>query len=216
MRITYRANGASDIANSTTIVAPNSASVPTPTSRFTDVPTGTQFAAEINWLASTDITNGYSDGTYRPLNNVHRDAMAAFFYRMAGSPAFNAPAVSPFKDIKPGDQFYKEVTWMASQGITTGYWDGTFRPTADVNRDAMAAFFYRFAGSPAYTAPSVSSFTDIKPGDQFYKEVSWLANKKITTGWADGTFKPTTAIHRDAIAAFIYRYNTNVSSVPKK
>ena len=49
---------------------------------------------------------------------------------------------------------------MRARGITTGWSDGTFRPNAAVNRDAMAAFFYRFAGSPEqntcllYTSPS--------------------------------------------------------------
>ncbi len=33
---------------------------------------------------------------------------------------------------------------MASTKITTGYPDNTYRPTAQVGRDAMAAFLYRY------------------------------------------------------------------------
>lgn len=178
--------------------------------RFTDVPKNNQFYAEITWLASKKITTGYPDGTFRPLNNVERGAMAAYFYRLAGSPQYTAPSASPFKDVPTTHQFYKEISWMSQQGITTGYGDGTFRPEASVNRDAMAAFFYRFAGSPNYTAPAASSFKDVRTNQQFYKEMSWLASKKITTGWADGTYRPLNAIHRDAMAAFIYRYDEQV------
>ena len=95
---------------------------------------------------------------------------------------------------------------MRDQGITTGYPDGTFRPNAPVNRDAMAAFFYRAAGSPAYLAPAQSPFADVSTNNQFYREIAWIADRKISTGWPDKTYRPGNAINRDAMAAFIYRY----------
>lgn len=176
------------------------------TERFTDVKADDQFYKEINWLAEKGITTGWPDQTFRPLNNIERGAVAAFFYRLAGSPEYTAPETSPFADVSTGHQFYKEIAWMAEQKITTGWADGTFRPDQPVNRDAMAAFFYRYAGSPAYEAPAQSSFVDIKAGDQFYKEISWLAAQGISQGWSDQTFRPVTSIKRDAMAAFIYRY----------
>ncbi|WP_026535850.1 S-layer homology domain-containing protein [Arthrobacter sp. H14] len=70
--------------------------------------------------------------------------MAAFLYRMAGEPATVAPQTSPFTDCPRGSKFYKEVTWLESTGITTGYDNGTYRPDEPVNRDAMAAFLHRY------------------------------------------------------------------------
>lgn len=112
--------------------------------RFSDVPPNNQFYTEIQWLAQSGVTSGYGDGTYRPLQQVERGAMAAFFYCLAGKPNFTPPATSPFSDVPTDHPFYKEITWMRSKGITTGYADGTFRPRDSVNRDAMAAFIYRF------------------------------------------------------------------------
>jgi hypothetical protein len=112
--------------------------------RFSDVPLTRAFATEINWLASTGVANGYSDGTFRPLGTVNRDAMAAFLYRFAGRPAFSPPSVSPFTDVTPSTPFYREITWLASTGVTGGFSDGSFRPAQPVNRDAMAAFLFRF------------------------------------------------------------------------
>lgn len=174
--------------------------------RFRDIGAGDAFYHEVAWLATNGISTGWPDRTFRPLNNVERGAMAAFFYRMAGSPAYTPPATSPFTDVPTDHQFYEEISWMAERGVTTGWPDGTFRPDAPVNRDAMAAFFYRLAGSPGFTAPAASPFTDISAGDQFYREVSWLAHNKISTGWADGTFRPVQPVNRDAMAAFIYRF----------
>jgi S-layer homology domain len=37
--------------------------------------------------------------------------------------------------------------------------------------------------------------------------VSWLASTGITNGYPDGEFKPTRAVTRGAMAAFLYRFN---------
>ena len=179
--------------------------------RFTDVPTDHVFYNEIAWLANRGITTGWSDGTFRPYEPVKRDQMAAFFYRMAGSPQYTPPTVSPFADVPTDYVFYKEIAWMAEQGITTGWPDGTFRPADPVNRDQMAAFFYRMAGSPEYTVPANSPFKDLSASEHvFYKEIAWMAEQGITTGWPDGTFRPYDPVNRDQMAAFIYRFDQKV------
>ncbi|MHA7271798.1 S-layer homology domain-containing protein [Arthrobacter sp. TMT4-20] len=173
---------------------------------FFDVRSDNQFFDEISWLAAKRISTGYSDGSFRPLEPVNRDAMAAFMYRLAGSPAYTPPTTSPFTDVTTRTQFYKEISWLASKKISTGYPDKSYRPLEPVNRDAMAAFMYRLAGSPSYTASPTPRFTDVGTGVQFYKEISWLASKKISEGWSDRTYRPLLPVNRDAMAAFMYRY----------
>jgi hypothetical protein len=174
---------------------------------FFDVPPGRPFEQEINWLATSGITRGFSDGTFRPLGTVNRNAMAAFLYRFAGKPAFTPPPVSPFPDVMPTTPFYKEITWLDSAGITGGFSNGTFRAAQPVNRDAMAAFLYRFAGKPAFEAPIVSPFTDVNPSTPFYLEITWLSSTGVTGGFSDGTFRPGQAVNRDAMAAFLFRFD---------
>lgn len=125
---------------------------PPAVSPFTDVTPSTLFYKEITWLAAQRISEGWvePDGsrTYRPFASVSRDVMAAFMYRHAGKPDFTPPADSPFTDATPGMVFYKEMTWLADQGISEGWTepDGskTYRPSVSVNRDVMAAFMYRY------------------------------------------------------------------------
>ena len=191
-----------------TLIAPPPA---TSATAFGDVPPGTPFHSEINWLASQDISTGYSDGTFRPGLPVNRDAMAAFLYRLAGEPSFAPPAQSKFVDVPEGSQFYKEIHWLASSGITTGWSDRTFKPLQPVKRDAMAAFLYRFAVSPQFAPPRAAAFGDVAVGVAFYKEISWLATTGISTGYPGPVFKPLQAVNRDAMAAFMYR---TVSQLP--
>jgi hypothetical protein len=121
--------------------------LPAPGGEFTDVPADHPFGAEIGWLVDEGIAGGFTDGTFGPGRSVTRQAMAAFLYRMAGSPAFTPPLQPTFDDLAPGDPFYAEVEWLAAQGIASGFADGAFGRTRAVSRQAMAAFLHRFAAA---------------------------------------------------------------------
>lgn len=194
-------------------VLPTAPALAAPTA-FADVPSTSQFAREIQWMFDQKISTGWVEGGkryYRPLANTNRDAMAASFYRLAGQPPFRYSLEPGYMSETYSDvdvrttKFYKEICWLTEAQISTGWPDGTFRPTAPIKRDAMAAFMYRFAGEPGFRAPSRSPFRDITPRTQFYKEICWLAKKGISTGWPDGTFRPLQNVARDAMAAFMYR-----------
>lgn len=177
------------------------------TESFTDVPTGLAFAADIRWAACNDIANGWGDGSYRPVQPIARDAMMAFIYRLAGEPQFTPPSTPSFIDVSTDDAFYKEIEWARAEGITQGWDDNTFRPLQGTNRDAMATFLYRLAGRPAFTAPTSPTFSDVGTGDAFAMEIEWMASTGITTGWSDGTYRPGQPVNRDAMAAFLHRWD---------
>ncbi|ATG50930.1 glutamate--cysteine ligase [Brachybacterium vulturis] len=172
---------------------------------FVDVPPGTMFYDEIMWMADNGYSTGWEDGTFRPLEPVNRDAMAAFLYRLAGSPEVDLPRSEPFTDVEKGDEHYAAIMWAYQQGITEGWDDGTFRPTTPIARDAMAAFVYRYAGSPDVEDPTSAVFDDVSASNQFATEIAWMRSEEITTGWPDGTYRPLAPTNRDATAAFLYR-----------
>ncbi|MHA7276505.1 S-layer homology domain-containing protein [Arthrobacter sp. Hz1] len=170
------------------------------------------FRGEIEWLYSNGLTTGWKDGTYRPAATMNRDAMAAFIYRHAGSPAFNAPARSPFRDVSTNNMYYKEIAWMSAMGLSTGWGDGTYRPLQPISRDAMAAFMFRYTadacnlgGAAGFAAPSTAPFRDVPRGTEFYREIAWMKQSGVSTGWNDNTFRPLDNITREAMAAFVYR-----------
>ncbi|GAA1751958.1 5'-nucleotidase C-terminal domain-containing protein [Aeromicrobium alkaliterrae] len=179
---------------------------------FTDV-AGNTFATEIAWLVEAGITTGYADGSFRPSQPVLREQMAAFLYRFdndGSNPAF-FEGPSQFSDVAAGHVFKAHIKWLADQGVTTGYADGTFRPSAPVLREQMAAFLYRLAGSPLVVLPETSPFADIPTTHTFYKEIVWLASTNVTTGYeeADGTttFKGSQPVLREQMAAFLFRFD---------
>jgi hypothetical protein len=112
---------------------------------FSDVSPSHEFFTEIEWLVDEGVVDGYPDGTFRPLQPVSRQAMAAFMHRLAGSPPIAPHPTSSFSDVAVGRPFYDEIHWLADEQISEGYDDGTFRPDATVTRQAMAAFLMRLA-----------------------------------------------------------------------
>lgn len=182
---------------------------------FVDVPSTHPFFSEILWMVQAGITTGYADGTFRALAPINRDAMAAFLYRYAAAElsGYTPPATPLFRDVPRSHPFYTEISWMGEMGISTGYSDGTFRPSTPVKRDAMAAFLFRFAGAEEYyAAPDDEMFYDVWWDDPFFTEISWLAETGISTGWPDATYRPDLAIERAAMAAFLYRMDQAASA----
>ena len=174
---------------------------------FTDVRPGHPFLTEIQWMWESGLTRGYSDGTFRGMGAVNRDAMAAFLYRLLNDGgAAPACTAKPFSDVATTHPFCGEIAWLKASGITTGYADGTFRPAAPVHRDAMAAFLYRIENGPAKpAAPAAKPFVDVPVTHPFAGEIAWLKSQGLAGGWSDGTFRPGNAIERQAMAAFLYR-----------
>src|SRR6056297_315616 len=170
---------------------------------FTDVPAASTFESEIDWLAGTGITQGRGDGTYGLGDPVTRGAMAAFLYRLAGSPP-GPFTPAGFTDVPAGSTFASEIDWLAGTGITQGRGDGTYGIGDPVTRGAMAAFLYRLAGSPPGPF-TPAGFTDVPAGSTFESEIHWLAGTGITQGRGDGTYGLGDPVTRGAMAAFLYR-----------
>ncbi|MDN5571150.1 MAG: S-layer homology domain-containing protein [Propionibacteriaceae bacterium] len=160
-------------------------------------------------VATVATRRSFAPGEYR---RFHVRALPRGYYMALGECAEDRYGVAfttrtpEFVDVPPTAQFHSQIMWMASEGISTGWPDGTFRPLESINRDAMAVFLYRMAGEPAVTPPAVSPFSDVPTHSPFYTEIYWLASTGITRGYADGTYRPLQPVTRDAMAAFLFRF----------
>jgi hypothetical protein len=113
-----------------------------------------------------------------------------------------------FPDVALTNQFAGDICWMGVQGITTGFGDGTYKPSNPVSRQAMSAFMYRLAGSPPFSAPDTPTFGDVSATNDFYLEIEWMADEGITTGTPASPkplYKPSAAVSRQAMSAFMFR-----------
>ncbi len=118
-------------------------------SRFIDVPIGSLFFGDIEWLAGEGITKGCNPPTndrFCPDQPVTRGQMAAFLTR-----ALDLGSGTPgaFSD-DDGSVFELDIEALAGAGITKGCNPPTndrFCPDQPVTRGQMAAFLYRALSS---------------------------------------------------------------------
>lgn len=187
----------------------------TPDIWFTDVNKNTDHYKDIIWLAENGISAGYPDGSFRPMGTVVRQDMAAFLYRLAGSPEYTPTAQDKkrFSDVTVNTPHAKEIWWLASESISSGYNDGTFRPMAPVYRQDMSAFLHRLCNQfgNGIEAPSKVSFPDVNSKTPHAEDIEWLASVGISMGYPDGTFRPMVPVYRQDMAAFLHRlYNVGM------
>ncbi|MER2105925.1 MAG: S-layer homology domain-containing protein [Solibacillus sp.] len=107
--------------------------------KFSDVPKSHPTSGYIQSAVEAGIIKGYDDGTFKPNGKITRGHMATFIAR-----AFDLPSgAQTFKDVPKGHTAYEAVQQLAVAGITTGYEDGTFRPTQNLSRAHISAFLTR-------------------------------------------------------------------------
>ena len=164
--------------------------------------------------SGTDYTLSYSNNTNVGTATVTVTGKGNY----TGTKTANFDIAIPFVDVTMSTPHVADVCWLAEQGISTGWnmGDGSreFRPTNTVIRQDMAAFLFRLAerwGIVDETwQPSGSvTFSDVNPSTPHYREIMWLAESEVSTGWGmpDGSreFRPTENVIRQDMAAFLFR-----------
>lgn len=62
-----------------------------------------------------------------------------------------------------------------------------------------------FLAGTAAAYVAIDSFSDVPMGYWAYDDISWMEENGITTGYADGTFKPDNNVTRAEMSAFMHR-----------
>jgi hypothetical protein len=170
-------------ATASPTVTPNSTVSPTACAlQFSDVPPGSTFYDYVRCLACRGIVSGYSDGTFRPGNNVTRGQLSKI---VAGAAGFIEPVSGQtFSDVPPTHTFYEFIERLAARGIVGGYTDGTFRPENNATRGQISKIVAKARG---WEDPMTSqTFEDVPPGSTFYLWVENLGVRAVMNGYACG------------------------------
>ncbi|MCQ3814507.1 MAG: S-layer homology domain-containing protein [Acidimicrobiia bacterium] len=168
------------------------------TDSYADVPDGLYYSDAVAWSVEANIT-GITGDNFLPAQPATRGETAVWLWRMAGQPSTSA--AHSFTDVP--DAQSPAVSWLASQGITSGTSATDYSPDRILNRGELAALLWRASGSPTAEA---HSFVDVVL-DWQQGAVSWLAATGITTGTSDTTFSPDNTLSRAQLITFLFRYN---------
>ena len=124
---------------------------------FSDVPGGQWYSDAVAWAAENGITNGYEDGTFRPLRNVTRQEFVKFLLNMAvyldiasTDDPWEDQSLDRFSDASDIAAWALPAErWSVGVGLQNGSADGDGKlllaPNRTVSRAELAAFLVNFA-----------------------------------------------------------------------
>lgn len=175
--------------------------------RFSDVPAGASYAADVQWLVEAGITQGTGRGKFSPTEAVTRQQMAVFLYKARnGSASPPACAAAPYRDVPRKSPYCGSIAWLKREGITAG--GATFGPTSSVTRGSMAVFVHKLAGggaaAPACTAKPAP---DVAVSSPYCGSIAALVREDIAPTYSDWSFKPSRPATRAATATFLRRWS---------
>jgi S-layer family protein len=162
---------------------------------FTDVPPTNTFYANIRCLACRGTLGGYSDGTFRPNNDITRGQIAKVVSNAAGFS--EDPGAQIYEDVPPSNTFYTWINRLSSRGHMGGYNCGGagepcgagnkpyFRPNAPATRGQLA----KIVASAAQISgtPTGQRYADVELDSTFYVWIEQLSSLGVMGGYACGT-----------------------------
>ena len=185
-----------------------------PSAHLTDVDPGEWYHEAIDWAVESGLMSGYDDGsnTFGPDDTLTRAQLAQILYNQAGRPEVDPSAVEAYSDCSAGAWYARAVAWAASQGLMTGYDDGTgrFGPEDELTREQLAAVFWRIAGEPAADA-DLSAFPDGDSTSAWALEpVEWAVETGLLKGYDHtGELDPAGELTRAQAATVFFRLAGN-------
>ena len=176
--------------------------------KFTDI-NDYWAATYVDFLYNAGVTTGYSDGTFKPNNQITRAQFAVMLYRYLGlDESQYADVVLPFAD-------YDQIAEYAIPAIRALYTEGVingsvgadgriyFNPNNSLTR-AQAATMIGRTQEKGYDVVELT-FSDANriPAYATYY-IQTMAAQGIIGGYTDGTFKPNNNITRGQMAKILY------------
>ena len=174
---------------------------------YTDIPT--DWAKEgICFVIENGLMVGTTSTTFAPKDTLTRAMLVTVLYRMAGSPAVDAP--SGFTDVADGQWYSDAIAWAAANGIVNGVGGNKFAPSEPVTREQLAAIFFRYAKAEAPEVDVLSGYPDAEAISTYARDaMAWAVSTGLVTGSkeADGTYlAPQGLAAREQAAAILMRY----------
>ena len=174
-----------------------------PSARFTDISNHWAYSA-ISYMLNNGLMSGMTAYKFEPNTNITRAMFVSLLYRLAGRPnvSLSASSSNSFSDVRDQNSYYYyAVAWASSNGIVSGYTDGTFKPDNLVTREQCASFLYRFARyknlNLNYSNSSLNQFTDVGQVSSYALiPMKWAVTKGIMSGTTTTTLSPQTTCTR--------------------
>lgn len=161
------------------------------------------------WMDAGKIS-GYSDGSYKPDNNITR---AEFVKLVNGTIDFSKKANVAYKDVTTADWFYDYVGIAQEIGYISGYSKDLFGPNDYITREQAASILARIQYLNGNVA-AANKFSDKSKVSSWAAEsVGAALDAGFVTGYNDGTFRPSNKLTRAEALTMLDNVLVNAKNV---
>ena len=172
---------------------------------FDDVPKNHWAYQEIMQMAQNGIISGYSNGKFNPNEKVTREQFAKMMVLTLKLP-INIHNKASFKDVSKERWSYKYIE--SAMQYLSGY-DDNYRPNQNATREEITYALVKAKGYQKETADTSrlkSLFKDYKTISATMAKYILIAyDKKLISGYDDGTFRPKGELTRAEAAVLLYK-----------
>lgn len=119
----------------------------------------------------------------------------------------------PFSDVEEGTKYYNAISYLYDEGIISGYADGTFKPDQEVNR-VEALKILLLSANIEIDADEESIFTDVEGDEWFFAYLAEGLERKIISGYEDGTFQPENTVNLVEALKMLINTNQLIPTMP--
>lgn len=95
---------------------------------FTDIDSNRFYSGYVAYAFTRGIVSGYGDNTFQPNATITRAEASRMIAEAANLALPQSEETKSFSDVDPERWYAKYITLLASNGLISGYGDGTFRP----------------------------------------------------------------------------------------
>ncbi|MFJ8102276.1 S-layer homology domain-containing protein [Lysinibacillus sp. NPDC096212] len=188
------------LATSAIVVVPTAQA----TDKFSDVDYTKEYGVAVKDLAERGIIKGYTDGTFKPFADVTRGQASKILAGLLGLDTKNV--MDPqFTDVKPSDEYYGAIAALESEGIISGFADGSFGVNQAITREQLARMLTTAYHLETTEFGQALPFKDIEKYSDAYYAVAPLFENNITKGITPTTFGLKETVNRSQLALFIHR-----------
>lgn len=171
---------------------------------FTDVAEGAWYYDAVRFASENGLMGGYGNGLFGPNDNLSRAQFAQILFNKEGRPVVNY--LMQFDDVADEAWYTEAIRWAASQGIVSGYGNGTFGPNDNITREQLAVMLWRYAGSPAATEKELH-FTDAdKVSGYALEALCWAVENGVINGYGNGQLAPQGLATRAQVAQMLKNF----------
>ncbi len=170
---------------------------------FTDVFAANQYSEAINYLYENGIIDGYTDGTFKPENEINR---AEFLKILVAAKIGEPDAVqynNCFTDVKT-DWYAPSVCYAKSVEWIVGYEDGSFKPEQTITKVEALKMILNSQGIEVPKYAESSPFTDVSK-DEWYAPFVVTAYELGLLEETGDTLVPAENMKRQSVSQILYK-----------